>query len=108
MNAIIFQEYLQDFNEQMRNQNRKVLLLIDNASLHCKLNLSHITIKLYPPNCTSKLQPLDQGIIKAFKNYYKHLLVNKLIDEIDYPGTNKANMYHVISWIDSAWKKVSP
>ena len=108
MNAMIFQEYLQDFNEQMRKQNRKVLLLIDNASSHYKLNLSHITIKFYSPNCTSRLQSLDQGIIKAFKGYYKHRLVNKLIDEIDYSGTKKANMYDAILWIDSAWKKVSP
>ena len=106
MNAMIFQEYIQYFNEEMRKQNRKVLL--DNATSHCKLNLSHVTIKFYPPNCTSKLQPLDQGIIKTFKGYYKNLLVNKLIDEIDYPKTNKANIYDAISWIHSAWKKVLP
>ena len=82
MNAMIFQEYIQDFKEQMRKQNSKVLLLIDNASSHCKLNLSHITIKFYPSNCTSRLQPLDQGIIKAFKGYYKHLLVNKLVNNM--------------------------
>jgi len=52
---MIFQEYLQEFNEQMRKQIRKVLVLIDNASSHCKLNLNHITIKFYPPNCTSRL-----------------------------------------------------
>ena len=93
----------------MRKQNRKVLLLIDNATSHCKLNLSHVTIKFYPLNWAFKLQPLDQGIIKTFKCfYYKNLLVNKLIDEIDYPKTNKANIYDAISWIHSAWKKVDP
>lgn len=29
----------------------------------------------FPPNCTSRLQPLNQGIIAAFKRYFKTRLV---------------------------------
>jgi hypothetical protein len=65
MTGAIFQEYLEWLNGLMVKQKRKVLLLIDNASSHGKIVLSNVRVKFYPPNCTSRLQPLDQGIIKT-------------------------------------------
>jgi hypothetical protein len=91
----------------MKKQNRHVLLLIDNASSHCTIILSNIKIKFYPPNCTSRLQPLDQGIIKAFKVYYKNNLVNKLLDEIEHPSLKKATLLDSIYWVESAWNQVT-
>ena len=42
-------------------------LFLDNFSVHLtKLKFSHIRIEFYPPNCTSLLQHLDQGIIPSF------------------------------------------
>ena len=45
--------------------------------------LTNITIKYFPPNTTSVLQPLDQGIINNFKTIYRTKYVNKLIAQMD-------------------------
>ena len=103
MDAVLFQKYLEDVNNQMIRQNTKVLL--ENASSHRKLNQSNVKMKFYPPNCTSRLQLLDQGIIKVFKVHYsfRSKLVNKLIVEIDNPETKKCSVLDAIDWIDFAW-----
>lgn len=62
----------------MALQNRNVLLTMDNCSAHNNigdLELLNIKIVYFPPNCTSMLQPLDQGIIAVFKRYVKTRLV---------------------------------
>ena len=71
--------WLKHINEEFRNKNRHVLLLVDNASSHSLndgetfVQLSNITLQYLPPNTTSHLQPMDAGIIKSFKAKYKHL-----------------------------------
>ena len=82
MTSIFFETYLRQFNGHIgRTRGQKVLLLIDNAPSHAfkHLTLSYIEVCPLPPNTTSKLQPLDAGIISSFKrHYHKHQLEHAL------------------------------
>ena len=96
MRSDIFGEWLECINSRFRAQNRKVLLLIDNASSHfnpdeCNdqeasndnLNLSHIRVHFLPPNTTAHLQPMDAGIIKSFKAIYKQHYIRHIIHQFE-------------------------
>jgi hypothetical protein len=63
-------------------------MILDNASSHVvssievgkshgfsTLKLSNMTLVFLPPNVTSVVQPLDQGIIPSFKIQYKKKLL---------------------------------
>jgi hypothetical protein len=82
MTAVIFRELLLSFDKQMKSKNRNILLIIDNVTSHnvLNLNLTNIQILFIPANTTSKLQPLDNGIICAIKMRYRRKFVY-LIDE---------------------------
>jgi hypothetical protein len=76
----IFEAWQLEFNEKMKKENRHVLLLKDNAgghniSLELRNKLTNVEVSNLPANTTSVLQPLDQGIIRTFKLYYRKLLV---------------------------------
>ncbi|XP_064077623.1 tigger transposable element-derived protein 1-like [Macrobrachium nipponense] len=63
----------------------KVLLIImDNAGGH-PLDLYYKGVKLefLPPNTTSLLQPMDQGVIRAFKALYTGNSLQHLVDAMD-------------------------
>lgn len=83
MTAIIFEEVLRSFNRRMKLQNKNVLLFLDNASCHPKIELSNVKLVFLPPKTTSSLQPLDQGIIQCFKLEYRKLQMRHLISNID-------------------------
>ncbi|XP_033117352.1 tigger transposable element-derived protein 6-like [Anneissia japonica] len=68
MTGALFDDYLNDLNRQMKFQRRHILLFLDNASSHVDVNKSNMKLAFLPANTTSVLQPLDQGIIKAFKS----------------------------------------
>ena len=51
----------------------KILMVLDNAPAHPQmLQDLHSNIKLVflPPNTTSLLQPMDQGVIRMFKTHF--------------------------------------
>lgn len=59
----------------IRQQNRNILLFLDNCSAHgcykvMQKSLKNIKLAFFPPNCTSHIQPLDQGIIQSLKVRY--------------------------------------
>uniref|UniRef100_A0A914W2W7 HTH CENPB-type domain-containing protein n=1 Tax=Plectus sambesii TaxID=2011161 RepID=A0A914W2W7_9BILA len=80
MTSALWTKILLDFDSKMIKQKRKVLLFADNASCH-KLEkgivLKNVTIQFLPANTTSIIQPLDQGIIRAFKMYYRQRIVRQ-------------------------------
>ncbi|XP_064423274.1 tigger transposable element-derived protein 4-like [Latimeria chalumnae] len=66
MTGDIFKDWVIKFDRKMQRQKRKVLLFVDNCPAHPHIdNLQVTTVVFLPPNTTSKLQPMDQGIIKS-------------------------------------------
>ncbi|XP_042222769.1 tigger transposable element-derived protein 1-like [Homarus americanus] len=87
---------------------------LDNAPSHppTVAELSdNIKVLFLPPNTTSLLQPMDQGVIAAFKAYYLRSTFKKLIEATE-EGNDKAsvlqfwkkfNIKHAIDIIVEAW-----
>lgn len=113
MTRILFIEWLKKVDSSMRSQNRKILMFVDNFSGHDKIPdikdlLPNVNLQFYPANCTSQLQPLDQGIINSFKCHYKNKIVAETIQAIDHGHVREPiDMLNTIYNISSAWKSVS-
>ncbi|KAM9385675.1 tigger transposable element-derived protein 1-like [Pholidichthys leucotaenia] len=62
----------------------KVLLLMDCAGGHATdLHYDGVQVEFLPPNTTSLIQPMDQGVIRAFKALYTRSTMEGLISSID-------------------------
>lgn len=111
MTASIFSSWLKKFNEKMRRQDRQVILFMDNATCHTRVNLSNVVLSFFPPNTTSKLQPLDQGIIRCVKSHYRRFLLQSVltkIDQLDVDSVGKSvNVLDCVYWIAKATKQVT-
>ena len=64
----------------------KVLLILDNALGHpepYEFSTKGIKVGYLPPNTTSPIQPLDQGVIRTFKAHYTWYSNEKIITVIE-------------------------
>jgi uncharacterized protein YeeX (DUF496 family) len=41
--------------------------------------MSNVTVKFLPPNLTSEVQPLDQGIIRSVKACYRKMMLQYIV-----------------------------
>lgn len=106
-----FRKYLLEFNDMMVSQHRNVLLTMDNCRAHdiTNLNLSGVRVIFFPPNMTSRLQPLDQGIIKEVKSHYRKRLVKSAIQSIESGKIHSNwNVLDAIRAVGASWDEVSP
>ena len=99
----------------MKLENRNVLLFLDNAPVHPE-NLvgkySNIKIVFLPKNTTSRLQPLDAGIIKNFKVKHRKKLLRHVIARISNDRNpsdiaKEVDILQAITWVAASWKDVS-
>jgi hypothetical protein len=74
-------------------------------------NLSNLKVDFLHPNVTSKAQPLDQGIIAAYKAHFRHFLVAWLVEAANKPGNEDKlqkdlvpSIYQAMHWLLQAWK----
>lgn len=110
----ILEKVLSKFNRQLRSKGRSIALLKDNAECHppkLKDKYSNIKIIILPPNTTSKLQPLDLGIIQNFKIHYQKLFLRFVISKIDECDTaseviKSVNILQAMRWVAQAWEEV--
>jgi len=115
MNSAIFNEWIDIWNEELAQENRKILLLADNFSGHTNYNnkTSNIDILFLPPNTTSKSQPLDAGIIKSFKDRYKKLFHDSLYKNITENNIDLSTALRKYSLLDAirnavdAWNSIT-
>ena len=80
MQVSIWNDYLTKLDARMRLQNRKILLLVDNAPVHIideNVSLTNVAVHFLPLNTTAHLQPCDAEIINSFKVSVILLLICK-------------------------------
>lgn len=113
MTLKIMEGWLIKLNQRMVQQKRNILLFMDNASSHPKLNLSNIKLIFFPANTTSVLQPMDQGVIYTTKLYYRKKVLSRLCREMDTVENvsdlaKTINVLDAIHWLANAVNSVSP
>ncbi|KAG1630633.1 hypothetical protein G6F44_011283 [Rhizopus delemar] len=106
--------YVKKLNVSFGRQNRKIALLLDNASVHkIRIPLNNIKLIFLLANATNKLNALDAGIIANFKAHFRAqqydralcLYISKKLDNLD---VHKMDQAQAMFSLANAWLKVKP
>ncbi|GFU33440.1 tigger transposable element-derived protein 4 [Nephila pilipes] len=87
MTSEICENWIQKLDKRKVKELRKIALLLDNFPANLKeINpkLKNVTVSYLSPNTTSKLHPMDQGVIKKnFKVHYRKRILRKVITALE-------------------------
>lgn len=108
MTGELFEEWLLKLDKQLGATGRKIILFIDNCPAHPKdiqQRLKSIKLAFFPPNMTSKLQPLDQGVIQNLKCHYRRRILKKTIQHLEENKNKNINitLMDCVDDVTKAW-----
>ncbi|XP_064468534.1 tigger transposable element-derived protein 6-like [Ornithodoros turicata] len=109
MTRDIFALWLRDFDEDMRRRQRKICLCLDNCTAHPveDLVLSNTELQYFPANCTSVIQPLDQGVINSVKCAYRNRVLSRMLLDIRLNSNTKVDVYQAVEMLAASWVATS-
>ncbi|KAM7282809.1 tigger transposable element-derived protein 6-like [Ixodes scapularis] len=103
----IFNKWLLDFNGKMKKEKRKVLLFLDNCSSHMQVPELPVTKVVYLPPCTtSKLQPIDQGVVHFVKSRYCMRLAERLLYNMQQNTDSVTDLKFAVQVVSAVWEQV--
>ena len=110
MDSQLFEDWVREQDRKFEREGRKVALVVDNCPAHPDVaDLKAIHLVFLPPNTTCKTQPMDQGVIKATKAYYRASVVRRYIDAVEKgKGAPNISVLDAMTILTRAWNKVTP
>ncbi|KAL0212134.1 hypothetical protein RCL1_005760 [Eukaryota sp. TZLM3-RCL] len=108
MTAESFEEYCERVNKIMKQEDRRILLIVDNVSSHKnEKQFDNVELLFLPPNTTSIMQPIDQGVVLSFKsNYRKRVVERDFMEKTSREQLPQISMADAIKWMSESWAEV--
>lgn len=114
MTGAFFTDFLKHWDQELIQKKKTIALVLDKCTAHPALvELRNIQLIFLPPNTTSVIQPLDQGIIKTLKALYRRDVQRKIVASIDEGEGSASELVKKISLLDAihmlahAWNSVT-
>ncbi|GBN52427.1 Tigger transposable element-derived protein 4 [Araneus ventricosus] len=108
MTSDLFQKYLRQWDKELAKKKRKIVLLIDECTVHIEpSNLEWIQVVFLPPNTTSILQPTDQGVIRSLKCHYRKQLILRILKCYDKNKDCDISLLDAVVLLEKSWRLVT-
>ncbi|KAH9378405.1 hypothetical protein HPB48_017512 [Haemaphysalis longicornis] len=108
MTRKLFSEWQLEVDDEMRRAGRRILIIVDNCSAHLvNVRLTNVRLEFFPLDCTSLLQPLDQGVKKSVNAHYRRRLVQRVLINLRMKVATTINVGQAAEMIPEAWWSVT-
>ncbi|NXH23260.1 TIGD3 protein, partial [Bucco capensis] len=104
MTALLFTEWLQEFNEGAQRRGKSVLLFLAKHEAHPYLQLPNVRM-VFIPLATALAHPMDRGIASDLKGHYRCRLLRWQLAE---RGTGEPTLLDVLHMLAQSWGDVQP
>ena len=106
---MLYEPWVREIDWWMKAAKRNILLIVDNCTTHNTVNgLTKPRVISLPPNCTSKLQPTDQGSIQNLKVCHCKTMLQCMLQCLDEgKAVESINIKDAIFMMAKAWDTVS-
>ncbi|UYV69059.1 hypothetical protein LAZ67_6002201 [Cordylochernes scorpioides] len=97
-----------ELGQKVHKRKRKVILFIDNCTAHNSIpTMENVEVIFFPANMTSVIQPMDKGVIKNLKHFYRRFLVENILTGDSEALKIKLDVLQASRLCKKAWDQVT-
>ncbi|UYV85040.1 hypothetical protein LAZ67_X004383 [Cordylochernes scorpioides] len=106
MTSYLFEKWLLNSDKKFTKEKRKVILFIDNCTAHNSIPpMENVEVFFFP--ATSVIQPMDKGVIKNLKHFYRRFLVENILTGDSEALKIKLDVLQASRLCKKAWDQVT-
>uniref|UniRef100_A0A2A4J7S4 HTH CENPB-type domain-containing protein n=1 Tax=Heliothis virescens TaxID=7102 RepID=A0A2A4J7S4_HELVI len=104
----MFEEYVKFWNRELKLKNRKAILVLDRATIHSKLQLSHLKLVFVPWKASNGLIPMKNGVSAKFRDEFRRLILEEKAINVLRGVDRNLTCLEALSMLEKAWERTPP
>ncbi|CAB3237567.1 unnamed protein product [Arctia plantaginis] len=104
----MFEEYVKYWNRELKAKNRKAILVLDRATIHSKLQLSHLKLVFVPWKATNGLIPMKNGVSAKFREEFRRLVIEDKAMNVLRGVDRNLTCLEALYMLEKAWERTPP
>ncbi|KAM3955673.1 tigger transposable element-derived protein 4 [Aphomia sociella] len=104
----MFEEYVKYWNRELQVLNKKAVLILDRATIHSKLQLSHLKLVFVPWKASTGLMPIKNGIFLRFRQEFRRLLIEEKTMNAIRGVDRNLTCLEALHMVQKAWERTPP
>nr|XP_049707244.1 tigger transposable element-derived protein 4 [Helicoverpa armigera] len=104
----MFEEYVKFWNRELKLKNRKAILVLDRATIHSKLQLSHLKLVFVPWKASNGLIPMKNGVSAKFREEFRRLILEEKAINVLRGVDRNLTCLEALSMLEKAWERTPP
>lgn len=107
MTSVLFESWVRQLDRQFQASNRKISIVLESCPAHSNIeDLSNVDLVFLPADASSRLQPVERGVIHALKSLYRRSVLKKLVEALEAGRNYEVTLHEAIELLQQAWKEV--
>ncbi|KAF9810378.1 hypothetical protein SFRURICE_008634 [Spodoptera frugiperda] len=104
----MFEEYVKYWNRELQMKNRKAILVLDRATIHSKLQLSHLKLVFVPWKASNGLIPMKNGVSAKFRDEFRRLILEEKAMNVLRGVDRNLTCLEALYMLEKAWERTPP
>lgn len=104
----MFEDYVKKWNSELEKSDKKALLILDRATIHTKMKLSHLKLCFVPWKASVGLIPIKNGVFNKFRDEFRRLLLEEKVTNVLKGVDRNLTCLEALYMFDKAWERVPP
>ncbi|GBP89516.1 Tigger transposable element-derived protein 4 [Eumeta japonica] len=104
--TIMFEDFIREWDMKLQTDERRVILILDRASIHSKLATSNLKLVFVPWKASVGLMPIKNGIFNRFRNEFRRLILQEKVMNVMRGFDRYNTCLEALEMLAKAWNRV--